>query len=401
MKDKSINTFLGKEFKVGKATFTVMDVLFVAAVTALALVARFYLFPIKSGDFNSFLSRWMKKIHEMGPWNSLGVAISDYTSPYMYLMCIASYFGNDLYALKTISVLFDLICSTGIGLLAWQLTGSSRKAVLGYAVAILCPTFMINSAWWCQCDVIYCTFIIFALLFLFKDKSALCCIFLGLAFSFKVQTVFILPFILIMWLKGRTIKFWHLLFIPLIYVVMQVPAWMAGRPFSELMSVYLNQSSSYPYGTLKFPNIYEFLDETFKHRHHMAEVGKWGVWFSLGVIGTAAWWICSRRFKFDRTYMVTLALFTVCLALFTLPHMHERYGYLVDLLAIVYVLQRPRKAPVAILLITMSLLTYMPFLSGAYVFPIAVLSVVYLGVIIYLGYDLSAQVSKLNPQPAD
>lgn len=398
MKPGGINSFLEKEIHIGKATFTVLDVVFVAAVTTLAIIARLYLFPLLSGDFKGFLSRWMAKIHKLGGWNSLGTAISNYTSPYMYLMCLAAQFSNDLYSLKAISVFFDFAGAFGMGLLLWELTGSSRKALLAYAVTILCPTVMINSAWWCQCDMIYCSLMIFALLFLFKDKSALCCIFLGLAFSFKVQAVFLLPFILIMWLKGKTIKLWHLLFIPLVYVIMQVPAWIAGRPFSELMSVYLTQSGTYPQGTLKFPNLYEFLDETYRHKHHQAEIGEWGVYFSLSVLGTVAWWLCSKKFRLSKEIMVTMALFTVCIALYTLPHMHERYGFIVDLLSIAYVIQRPKKTPVAILLITMSLLTYMPFLIGAYVFPFAVLSVVYLGVIVYLGYDLHAQISSAEPE---
>ena len=190
MENRRIDRFLGKEFKIGAARFTVLDALFVAALTAVALVARFYLFPLKSGDFNTFLNKWLGQIREAGAFNALGMQISDYASPYMYLMSIASLFGNGLYALKAISVIFDFIGATAIALLVWHLTGSERKTIAGFAFTILCPTVMVNSSWWCQCDMIYCTFVLFALLFLFKDKSLWCCIFLGLAFSFKMQTVF-------------------------------------------------------------------------------------------------------------------------------------------------------------------------------------------------------------------
>ena len=126
MKPGGINSFLEKEIHIGKATFTVLDVVFVAAVTTLAIIARLYLFPLISGDFKGFLSRWMAKIHKLGGWNSLGTAISNHTSPYMYLMCLAAQFSNDLYSLKAISVFFDFAGAFGMGLLLWELTGSSR-----------------------------------------------------------------------------------------------------------------------------------------------------------------------------------------------------------------------------------------------------------------------------------
>ena len=248
--DRFLSTFLYKEFKIGKATFTTMDALTVLIVSLLAIVARLSLFPIKSLDFDSFLSDWLGYIHKYGVWGSLRLSISDYTSPYMYLMCIASRFENDFYALKAVSVIFDFIGAIAIGLLVSQLTGDSRKALLGYFITILCPTVIINSAWWCQCDMIYSSFIIFALVSLFKDKGALCCFFLGLAFSFKLQTVFIFPLILILLVKGRTIKIWHLFLIPLAYLVMHIPALIAGRPIVQVMKIYLNQSQSYGEWTL-------------------------------------------------------------------------------------------------------------------------------------------------------
>ena len=398
--ERKIDRFLGKTVRLGSVTLSVLDICFIVALLGLALVARLYLFPLRSGDYRAFLSHWMEKIQAMGPFHSLSVRISDYSSSYMYLMGLGSGFSNSLYALKAVSVVFDYFGAFVMFLLVHHLTGSTRKGILGMALTLLCPTVIINSSWWCQCDMIYASFVLLALYFLFKDKSAWCCIFLGVAFSFKVQTVFILPFIVMLWLKGKTIKLWHLLYIPLVYVVLQIPAWIAGRPFSELMTVYFNQAGSYPWGTLKFPNLYEFLDETMKHRHHWVEVGKFGLPLSLTCLGTLAWYVGSRRFRMTDTLMVTLAMFSVSVALFTLPHMHERYGFLVDLLAIVYALQRPEKAWVSVGYILISLITYMPFLVGAYVFPFPVLAAAMLALDIFVGYDLYRQINAASlPDP--
>lgn len=396
MQTRKIDSFLTGEVKVFGIKFTVIDLLFMAAVCVLAFFARWYLFPLKSGDYKGFLSRWMDKIQAMGAWNSLGVAISDYTSPYMYLMCLVSGFENDLTALKLVSVFFDYVGSVAMFLLVRQLTGDTRKGLMGMALTLLCPTVIINSGWWCQCDMIYCSFMVFAMYFLVKDNSRAACIMLGVAFSFKVQAVFLLPLLIILWLKNSTVKLQHLLYIPLVYVIMQVPAWIAGRPFSELMGVYLAQAGHYTQGTLKFPNIYELLDETYKHKHYMAEISGMGLCASIASLGVLAWYVYSRKFKMNSTIILTLALFSVSLALYTLPHMHERYGFIVDLLAIAYAVQRPGKFPVAILYIAISMLTYLPFLLGVYVFPFPVLAVVMLALDCYVGYDLVKQINEAS-----
>ncbi len=390
---RKIDTFLGKTLSVGKIQFTVLDLCFVIVLCLFAFAARWYLYPLQSGDYKGFLSRWMQKIQQMGAFTSLGVEISNYTSPYMYLMCLVSGFSNSLYALKTVSVVFDYFGAFCMFLLVHQLTGSTRKGILGMACVLLCPTVILNSAWWCQCDMIYVSFILLALYFLFKDNSAACFLLLGVAFSFKVQTVFILPLVVILWLKNKTVNIWHLLLIPLMFVVLHIPAMIAGRPLSQLISVYFGQAGIYPWGTLKFPNLYEFLDETMKHKHHMQEVGQFGVPLAIMLLGTLAWYVASKRFKITDTFIVTLALFSVSLALYTLPHMHERYGYLVDMLVIVYALQRPEKTWVAVCYILISLITYMPFLVGAYVLPFPFLAAVLLALDVYVGYDLYRQMN--------
>lgn len=190
-----------------------INVSFIVVIFVLAALARIALLPLESGDYYNYLSVWMGRIQEVGPWDSLSMTISNYSSAYMYIMCLLSGFSNSMLALKLASVAFDFVAAGVMFLLLHHLTGSKRKGVAAMAITLLCPTVIFNSAWWCQCDIIYCTFMLLSLLFLLKDKGSLCCIMLGLAFAFKVQAVFLLPFLVIMWLKGRTIKFWQFLWI--------------------------------------------------------------------------------------------------------------------------------------------------------------------------------------------
>ena len=371
-----------------------IDISFIVAIVAVALMARICLLPVKSGDFLYCLSVWMERIHDHGAWGSLAYRISNYSAAYMYVMALVSGFKNTLYALKGFSILFDFISAGAVFALVKHLTGNTRRGIAGFAAVLLCPTVIINSAWWCQCDTVYVAFMLLSLLYFLKDKGSLCCIMLGIAFSFKLQAVFLLPFLVVMWAKGRTVKFWHFLWIPAVYFVVQIPAWIAGRPMSELLGVYVNQTGMYPFGTLHYPNMYEFLLQNNHFWKHLKEVSEFGLYFSIGALGMFAYWMVVKKFRLTPQILVTMALFSVCLALFTMPHMHERYGMMVDLLVIVYALQRPEKIPVALCYITLSLLSYSPFLNGYDALPGIWQAIWMFGLNIMLGVDLARQIKE-------
>ena len=67
---------------------------------------------------------------------------------------------------------------------------------------------------------------------------------------------------IIMWLKKRTVKLPDFLWIPVIYVISSLPAYLFGRDFKELMTVYFEQTNTYPWGTLEYPNIYAIQKKT-------------------------------------------------------------------------------------------------------------------------------------------
>lgn len=386
--ERPIDKLLSGNVKLGKITFKNIDLMFIAVLWVLAFLARYRLFPIESADYYGFLELWMKDIKSAGPLKALSMEISNYTSPYMYLMSLVSGFENPLHALKYISVVFDYFASVVMFLLVYELTANVQKSTIGMAMVLLSPTVIIDGAYWCQCDIIYTSFILLALLFFFKDKSMACFIVLGIAFSFKLQTLFIIPFFIIMWLKNRTVKLVHFLFIPVMYVVMHIPAWILGRPISQWLFIYFDQSGYYPWGTLNYPNAYVLLDEGIQSNHYMDEVSGAGLFFAILALGVIAYYFYNKKIKFDNNLLITLALFMVAVILYTMPHMHDRYGFLIDLLAIVYAILRPRKMPVAVGFMTLSVLIFMPYLIAVNIFSMQTLSIALLGLICYVGYDL-------------
>lgn len=395
MKERVIDRLLSVKIRIGRIGFKAVDLLFILSLFVFAFMVRWKLMPIESADYWGFLEDWMRQIREAGGFPSLGRQISNYTSPYMYLMCLVSYITKeDLYGLKLISVLFDYLASIGIFLIIYQLTESTGKSILGMAALLLSPTVILDSAYWCQCDIIYTTFILFALYCFFKGSNRGCMIFIGIAFSFKLQTLFILPFLVIMWLKRKTIKLRDFVWIPVIYVVSALPAWGAGRNFKELMLIYFDQTNTYPWGTLEYPNIYALLGEAMPDMRHAGEVGGAGTFMAVILLGCVAYYLYIRRFRLTGELMVTIALFTVAVTVYSLPHMHDRYGFLIDLLAIPYGVFRPRKLPVTCGFMLISVLTFMPYLIAVHVVPLQYLAIAMFCLLVYVGLDLYRQVQE-------
>lgn len=399
MEERAIDRLLFTEFKIGKIKFKAVDLIFIVCLFVFAFMVRWKLMPIESADFWGFLEDWMNQIREGGGFRSLGRQISNYTSPYMYLMCIVSYLTeNNLYGLKLLSVLFDYLAAIAMFLILYQMTCNVRKSILGMAALLLSPAVIIDGAYWCQCDIIYTSFILYAFYYFLKDNSRWCMIFLGISFAFKLQALFIVPFFIIMWLKRKTIRLADFLYLPAVYVLGALPAWLAGRDFKELMMIYFEQAGTYPWGTLEYPNIYALLGEAMPDMRHAAEVSGAGTFLTIILLGCLAYYLYEKNINFTNELIVTLALFTVAVTVYFLPHMHERYGFLVDLLAILYGALNPKRLPVVCGFMLVSLLSFMPYLIAVHIVPIQYVAIALLGLIVYVGYDLYNQVSE-NQNP--
>ncbi len=395
MQERIIDKVMQHEVFFGKIKFKIVDLAFIGCLFAFAFMVRWKLMPIESADYWGFLEDWMKQIRDGGGFRSLGWQISNYSSPYMYLMCLVSYLtNNDLYGLKLVSVFFDYLASIAVFLIIYQITGKVRKSIMGMAILLLSPTVILDSAYWCQCDIIYTTFILFAIYYLFKNNSRGCLILVGISFAFKLQALFIVPFLIILWLKKKTIKLRDFVWIPIIYVVSALPAWLFGRDFKELMTIYFDQAGTYPWGTLEYPNIYALLGEAMPDMRHATELSGAGTFMTIIILGCIAYYFYAKDIKLTDELLITLALFTVALIVYSLPHMHDRYGFLIDLLAIIYGTLNVKKMPVACGFMLVSVLSFMPYLIAVHIVLIQYVAIGLLGLIVYVGYDLYHQIVR-------
>lgn len=365
MQEKTVDKYLNKKLRFLNIDFKIVDVLFVFCIWILSWIIRFKMVPVESPDYYGFLEKWMDEIKANHGFLSLNKEISNYTSPYMYFMCLVSELTpNSLLGLKCISYIFDYLASFVAFGIVYHITYSIRKSMLAMGLILLSPAVLIDSAYYCQCDIIYSALILYAFFYFLKNNSKYCLIFVGLAFSFKLQALFFLPFIIIMWLKNNTVKLIHFLYIPAVYIIMQIPAIMMGRNAKDILLLYFDQADYYPWGTLRYPNIYYLLDETMTNQHHMKEITNAGSYFCIALLGLVAYYMYSKHFRMTAKIQLLTIIFTIGIAVYFLPHMHERYGILIDLFLVILVVMDFKYLKLYASYSFVTILCYMPYTLG-------------------------------------
>lgn len=405
MKPRKIDFILNYKVTIRGICFQMVDILFIVCLMVISLFIRTAFLDIQSGDYLGFLQMWMQTIRERGEFASMGLEISNYTPAYMYILSFLSYFNDsDLHLIKFASILFDYLAGIGVFLIVYHITHSTRKAILGMSMLLLAPSVVINSAYWAQCDIIYTTFILYALFFILKGNSRKALIFVGIAFSFKQQALFFLPFLILMWLKQYVVRLRDFIWIPIVYFITIIPPWLLGRNLNNLMSIYFSQSDYYPWGTLEYPNLYVLLGEAMPNLRHPDEFSSAGIWLTILLMGCLAYYFYGKKIILSYDMVITTALLSAAMVVYCLPHMHERYGFLIDLLAIIYGFINIRRIPAMISFLFISLISYMPFLIDMDIILLEYSAFWLLGTIVYVGWDwyrqiqASAIIPESNPE---
>ena len=351
----------------------------------IGLVVKVALFPVQTGDYTHYLAPWLHFIQTHVYAASLKFDFYNYTPAYIYILIgIARVGVYPLYAIKIVSVLFEYLMAYFIGKTVCLKYRNNIVVWISLAIVPLLPTVMLNSSYLAQCDAVYAAFVAGSIFFALKEKPFLSILFLGLAFAFKLQTALLLPFYFVMLLRGN-IRWYYFLLIPAVFVLSILPAWLYGRSFTGLLSVYLQQSTEFRYLTLNFPNVYIWISNEY-----YTPVRAAGMIITVLLTVAVGWWLSLKRFTFTFESWVRLAFLSAMVAPFLLPGMHERYMYTADVLGVLYymVIRKNIHLPVGVLLVS----TYSYIRCSRYhdVLPIEPAFFVYLLVIIFTSVDFVA-----------
>ena len=363
----SAATHQDSEIKLDRSDFPYITFLLISVA---ALVLRVALLDRTNLDLIDHFVPWLEDIRTRGFWVAVARPFSAYGYTPFYSYCIGladAIFpaGTDgKVVIKSVSIVFDFIAAGLVYALA-KLCWPERRnvAVAGYTALLFAPTVVLNGAFWGQSDIVYTSFQLACLYALLKREPVWAMIWFGVAVAIKLQAAWLGPFILMMVLRGQ-IRWWLLGLVPLVYLLMSLPAVLAGRPLYEVGTIYLTQA-----GTQDSLN-YGAANLQFFPQYYFVHMGRWPeivpLFAKVSVVFTALlglWfaWRASRS-KLTRDQLLLAALASVLIAPQFLPYMHNRYFFSADVFTILLALWRSSWWPAALMMQASSFVTYISFL---------------------------------------
>lgn len=336
------------------------DVLFLIIVSILGLCVRFVGKDFVSGDASGFLLPWYEEIKEKGGFSALTTQTGDYNIPYQIWICIMTYLPFEpLYLYKALSIVFDYILAFSCALFVFDLNDrTSRNAVfLTYTVILFMPTVVLNSSVWAQCDSIYTSFLVLSADRLYCKKYIPSFLFLGVAFAFKFQAVFVIPFYLYVWIREKKFSILQFFWIAVVDYIMCIPAFLQGRSQRAVYQIYFSQMGTYETMAANFPSFWNLVGNDYETLSRMAII------LTFAILGIMLFILMSRQVSIEQneTWMLLLC-WSVWTCILFLPSMHERYAYVLDAALLVLALVKPKYSLFFVLAEMVSCMTYGNFL---------------------------------------
>jgi Gpi18-like mannosyltransferase len=348
-----------------------LDLLIVGVGILLALLLRYSLRTFESMDFVNFYHGWYEGIKSQG-FAALGKGFSDYTPLSLYMLYIVSVLlpkVSTVTAVKLPSIVFDFVCAWYVFRLVKLKYEKGPVPIFAFLAILFAPTVILNSVIWSQIESIYTAALVAFVFYALKKQKWLACIAFGIAFSIKLQSIYLAPFLLVLLLK-KEISWKHLLAIPAVYFISIIPAWIAGRPLVELLNIYTGQINEYTGLVHNAPNMYTWLPEDMSKIFTPA-----GVIFAVSICLIYVAVILKSRVKLSKHLIVQIAFLSALLVPYFLPKTHDRYFYISDVLSIVYGFFFPQYFYIPLATSLISFFISEPFLFETDIFPQPILAV--------------------------
>ncbi|KRM95380.1 hypothetical protein FC19_GL001991 [Liquorilactobacillus aquaticus DSM 21051] len=362
-------------------------------VTVLAIIIRLSGINFVSGDASWFLLPWFREIKQEGLL-SLGKQVGDYNIPYQTIIAFMTYLPfKPLYMYKWISIFFDFALAISSGLLVLEIKQkrSLKLFTFTYSAVLMLPTVIWNSSFWGQCDSIFVTFAVLAVLFLHKNKVVASFIFLGLAFSFKLQTIFIVPFYIYVYLIKKNYSIFNFLIIPFVMYVMCIPGFIFGRTFTAPFEIYTSQTNTYHNMQMNFMNLWAMMGG---NRYDLLK--GFASMLTIFILGIGLVWLMGKRIDLGNDELfLTILVWTVWTCVMFLPSMHDRYAYMLDIFLVISVFKNKKFVLFAAISVGTSMLEYSPMMFGSNINPFEI-SVCYLATYLFFTYNLVKKAVELG-----
>ena len=357
----------------------------VIGVTLISMIIRYSFREIISNDAYWCLLPWYDVIKENGGIYALGSQVGDYNMLYQFIIAVFTYLPIEpLSAYKLLSCIFDYLLAAAMGYFVYFFSEKDRilKGTMAYMLVLMSPIVILNSSYWGQCDAIYTFFCVASLLAFCRDKYKLTFVLYGVAFAFKLQAVFLLPFFLFAYFVKKKFSVLYFGIIPVMMVILSIPGLIMGRSVAEVFTIYLNQTGSYKSITMNYPTFWNLLQSANMDAFYI-NMKKPAIALTVVVIALLmVTWIV-KKVPMTTRNMIYMAFLLAYTCVLILPSMHERYGYLYEILAILVVFLQIRTLPC---LVGMYLASFAIYGKYLFMFEINLPALSIVNTLAYIGY---------------
>ncbi|MCQ2515496.1 MAG: hypothetical protein MJ094_01370 [Saccharofermentans sp.] len=333
------------------------EILFFVAITVLGAITRFNGRAYVSSDMETYLLPWFYAFKNGGGVIALGEQVGDYGLLYQTVIALMSYSSyNPVYLIKIFSIVFDFALAIAVPYFFCVFT---KKKTFGlefniiYALLMLLPTYALNSAYWGQCDSVFSFFLFLTLFFLYKGEYKKSFLFYGIAFAFKLQSIFILPFIIAYYFYTKKFSILNSLITVVTFWVSGIVAFFNGRELLAPFTIYAFQTDEHKNMYMTFSSPWMLLGQQYELLKVFA------LMLAFAVLGIGLLLIISKRKSIDgfEEYLQVAAWF-VWTCLMFLPAMHDRYAYYLEIILILLSVLNRRYIKYAAVSIVISTFAY-------------------------------------------
>lgn len=282
-------------------------------------------------DYENSLLTWYLQLKEGGTLAALADYQGDYNLPYATVLYFLTFVPVEpIVSIKMVSVLFDYLEAVLIMKMVRQAAGEERRdlyGILAFGLVLCNPLAVINSGYLAQSEGIWAYLALLSFWYIQQDKPVKGMWAMGCAIAMKLQSVFILPMVLILYFYKKKFSILHLFWIPVAIQALCIPAILGGCSFDIAYKLFAHMLGKYPFLYYYYPNIWTFFKEAPYY-----QFGKAAIVFAFTALGLfAVLFVQSGRKPGMREYLEYIVWTTMTCAML-LPCMHERYNYIAELL---------------------------------------------------------------------
>ncbi|MFV0413590.1 MAG: glycosyltransferase 87 family protein [Oscillospiraceae bacterium] len=307
-----------------------------------SLMLRYFLRGFLAGDMEVYLVPWFQTLKQQGLRAAMHLPNNNYNVAYFCLLLLTSWLPfTEIVCVKLVSIVFDYLAAVAMAWGVLQLLpkeDENRKWIAAgtFLGTVLLPIPLANSAVWGQCDVIYTFFLLMCLVLLLKEKYPPAFTMFALALSFKLQAIFFLPVLVLLYFVKKKFSALHFLQIPVFVFLFGLIGRNKGDSIFYGFTVYLNQTQDYKRLYVDYSNIFTaFGDGDFDAFAPPAII------FALAVFAAMLVYVLYKKLNIEGDTLVLLAVWCIMTCTMFLPAMHDRYGFAAELFIWLFFMAKP------------------------------------------------------------